>query len=217
MKIKKLLSVTVIALSLVLALPLQVHAAATTQNLLGAAWDHDPVTVYISLQKGVDTSYQNHVETAFSDWSNALKTASEPEGFDFIFLTEKPSKKNPADITVTVRKNTGIVLGSAMVSSSGGTIKSVKITLAAYNAMGLPLQESDFRTIARHEIGHALGLGHSNDDGQEPLDLMSPSFDFVGVNYDIYPSELNISATLSIYGNDGFGTPNTSPIPPSYP
>ena len=217
MKIKGILTVMAIVVSLVLVLPLQANAAATTQSLLGASWDHDPITVYVSMQKRIASSYEDQVITAFEDWINALNAESGSENFNVLFLTKKPSKRNPADITVTVRKNTGMVLGSTWVTSSGGVMKSTKITLAAYNAMGLPLEESDFRTIARHEIGHALGLGHSNDNGQEPLDLMSPTFDFVGVNSDILPSSLNINAVLAIYGGDGFGKPNTSSIPPTYP
>lgn len=217
MKIRRFLLVMT-ALLFALALPLQAQAAATSVSLLRVTWDHDPVTVYISLQKGVDASYGSMVEAAFNDWGSALKTASgNADAFDFTFLTDKPSKKNPPDVSVTVRKNTGMILGSASVSSRGGVISNVKVTLTAYNAIGLPLGESDFRSIARHEIGHALGLGHSNDDGAEPLDLMAPSFDFVGVNYDIYPSALNIDALLYIYGSDGFGGANTSPIPASYP
>ena len=58
MKNKKLLSITLmIALLLAVIIPTQAFAEATTQNLLGVAWDHNPVTVYISLQKGVESAY----------------------------------------------------------------------------------------------------------------------------------------------------------------
>ncbi|MEM4312133.1 MAG: matrixin family metalloprotease [Nitrososphaerales archaeon] len=201
----------------VLASPLA-YSLATEISLLGSAWDHDNITVYIQLQKGIDSSYEGEVKSAFNDWSNALKTkATNPNAFNFNFLNKPESKKRPADIYVEVRKNTGTILGSATISSSNGKIKEVKIVLAAYNALGLPLGREDFRTIARHEIGHGLGLGHSNDDGKEPLDLMAPTYDFVGVNKDIYPSDLNLNALIFIYGTDGFGGINLSQIPSKYP
>jgi hypothetical protein len=214
-KNKLLLVVLMTALLLALIIPTQAYAVATSQSLLRVAWNHDPVTVYISLQKGVDSAYYNDVVTAFTDWSNALNS-DDRSGFDFDILNAKPTKRNPADITVSVRKNTGMVLGSTSVKARNGIISSASISLAAYKAVGISMDRSDFRTIARHEIGHALGLGHSNDDGTGDLDLMAPTFDFTGVNEDIYPSTLNIGALVYIYENNGFRTPNISPIPDSY-
>lgn len=214
---KNSLVLALVASTLLIGVPL-VQAYATSVGLLRVAWNHDSVTVYITLEKGVAPSYRNEVIAAFNSWSSALKAGSgNPSEFNFVFLDQPQSKKRPADIMVTVKRNTGNVLGSTSVSSSGGIIQSVKITLVANNAMGLPLETCDFRTIARHEIGHAIGLGHSNDNKVEPLDLMSPTYDFVQVGYDIYPSTLDVGAAIFVYGNDGFGLPNTSPIPSAYP
>jgi hypothetical protein len=41
----------------VLAVLIPVYAVATSISYIGAAWNHDPITVYISLDKGVDPSY----------------------------------------------------------------------------------------------------------------------------------------------------------------
>ncbi|MCL4416677.1 MAG: M10 family metallopeptidase domain-containing protein, partial [Actinobacteria bacterium] len=74
------------------------------------------------------------------------------------------------------------------------------------------LDKVDFRNILRHELGHAFGLGHSNDPG----DLMYPTYDYIEIGTDTYPSALDIGALQYLYGADGFILPNSSPIPASY-
>jgi len=163
--------------SVLVTLPVA-QAAATSIELLGVAWNHNP-TVYINLQKGVDPKYKDVVIKALNSWIDALNTKVNSQVFSY---TPKDSlaKSETADITITLKKNTGMILGSTSIWSSGGVITKVEITLATQNALGLPLDEGDVFTIAAHEVGHAWGLGHSNDDGKQPVDLMAPTFDFTG-------------------------------------
>ncbi len=211
MKNKLLLSVLVL-----LAIAIPVYAVATSIGYIGASWNHDPVTVYVSMQKGVDPLYADEVQTALDDWSDALKFETDSPNFNFEVLITPVSKRNPADISINLKQNTGAVLGSTSLSSSGENLIYTKITMATQNAMGKPLDKADFRNILRHELGHALGLGHANDNGVGDKDLMYPYYDFITVGYDVFPSTLDINSLVNIYGNDGFGGTNY-PIPASYP
>lgn len=85
-----------------------------------------------------------------------------------------------------------------------GYFDQVKITVKA----GLGFDPADFRNVVRHEIGHALGLGHETT---EETDLMDPTYDVSGIGDDIYPSTLDIEALLSIYDDDGFDGENLPP------
>jgi hypothetical protein len=201
----------------VLALTATAYAVATNIAYIGAEWNHDPVTVYITLDKGVDPSYATEAQTALNDWTQALQDKTDNSAaFNFQVLTSPQSRHNPADITIRIKKNTGAILGSTSISASGTTLTAAKITVSSKNAMGQPLDKADFRNILRHELGHALGLGHANDDGTGTTDLMYPYYDYLTVGTDINPSNLDTSALVHIYGTDGFGGTNNA-IPASYP
>ncbi|MEM3905971.1 MAG: matrixin family metalloprotease [Nitrososphaerota archaeon] len=217
---KGLLAGTIAILFLLSASTISVvKASPGTIELIGKEWNHDPLKVYIK----APSDLVPHVLTALNDWSSALEYASEntvddseisgdTDGiFDFTIV----SSRKEADIIITVERGAAAgVLGMTLVydNNGDGYIDKVKIMVKA----GRGLDLADFRNVVRHEIGHALGLGHADD----PNDLMYPTYDASAISEDIYPSStLDINALLYIYYSDGFGSSNLSPedIPPTYP
>lgn len=79
-------------------------------------------------------------------------------------------------------------LGESLVESySNRTIRAATITISAKSEV-IDITREIYRDTTTHELGHALGLGHSNKSD----DLMYPYQDIIASNYAI--------STLELYG-----------------
>ncbi|HET8793535.1 MAG TPA: M57 family metalloprotease [Nitrososphaeraceae archaeon] len=95
---------------------------------------------------------KNLVVSALNYWEKNV------EGIKF----KEAEGKEQADIKITFRIDNGKVAGQTTTNfDSRGFIYDAKISLAE-KAFGKQLNENIIEYISKHEIGHALGLGHAN-------------------------------------------------------
>jgi Matrixin len=119
----------------------------------------DGVLTY-SIKKSNDL--EKIVNSAFSEWEKNLNNIQ--------FKSIKNTKD--ADIEIKLEKeNTDQEGGKAVIYfDKRGFIENVEISVSK-SSNGLKLNRTIVEHITKHEIGHALGLGHS----QFPNSLMSPT------------------------------------------
>jgi hypothetical protein len=123
-----------------------------------------PLNVWIdtaSQLSGVLTHYPETVRDAFKQWAGT----GIPLRFAFV------SSPRAADIRVRWTDRLPRKTGSTTWRTDrSGVLTAGDITLATHISDGYPLDSRGMRAIALHEIGHALGLSHSED----PHDIMAP-------------------------------------------
>lgn len=110
--------------------------------------------------------FPSMVERAFNEWQEA--------GFPLRFAIVLDS--SAVDMTIRWIERFGATgttqtIGRAQrFVDEHGWLVSAEITIAIHSSAGLPLEPEKVAGVARHEVGHALGLGHSDAPG----DVMYP-------------------------------------------
>ena len=169
------------------------NSYASTLDLLGTGWNSSRVTVMIQDEEYVSQDAVEDIEEALEDWNDALLEID-----DAPVLTLVRGEKR-ADIVIVVENEGGKILGQTRTRSVGRRSLILRSSFIRLNGevFGKEFSGAGIRNVARHEFGHALGLGHSDD----PSDLMYPAFECQDVfgDYDVVISDYDIDGLDAIY------------------
>jgi hypothetical protein len=171
-------------------------------NLQGWTWNH--TTIKALVISPVNESWWNQLFLnatlrAIGQWNDAIAAFSQNySDFSYLYsLRIQPTVTNETRSGFDIYLNwtqfplssTSDEIGlSTLFPNRDGTINHCTISLATHVNHGNALDQGDMQNIALHEIGHSLGLGHSNYTG----DLMYPTYSM--------GSSAEAVSTLDVYG-----------------
>ncbi len=185
------------------------------------AWNHSTLSALIITPENEswwNPSYLNDSLRAIGQWNDAL-AAFASNYSDYSYLSNvnirytianytQPNYDLYINWTETSLSNSSDEVGIAKTYIDGlDTVTNCTISLAVHTNHGVTLGDVDMQNIALHELGHGLGLGHSNYTGDLMYSLYnlggSPegisTLDAYGVST-LFAWMLNTSSFLPING-----------------
>ena len=223
MKLKTILSVLLI-LSLTFVVLDSSEAEAQAQyslDLLGYAWDHSTISVRITPPENESwwkPYYLYASLRAISEWNHAIQEfASDYSNFSYlsrIRLVPTITQETDSGFDIYIIW-TECCISERNIGQSHPVVKSPcimtknTVIIAARAPSGHVMTEVDMQNLILHEIGHTLGLYHSNYSG----DIMYPTVSYRETVYAL--SSLDVYAVSKVFewmsNSTQFSPSNTCP------
>jgi hypothetical protein len=132
----------------------------------GAISDSEGLCYTITVPANVDLGFDvaAAIVDAVTDWAAPVNALSSHRD---LMLTDGTTNgcTNGVDVDIVLRRGGGRVQGVTSFDSAAGLITGASIVVRG-NFAGTSNPADTIQLIARHEFGHALGLGHWNIDDQ---------------------------------------------------
>ncbi|HLN44599.1 MAG TPA: matrixin family metalloprotease [Candidatus Sulfotelmatobacter sp.] len=171
-----------------------------TLDILGPTWGHSTISVLIIPsfnESWWNPIYLNSSLRAINQWNEAIVYFASNHT-DYAYLSRlkiEPTISNSTsssfDVTVSwIKLFENLTCGAGLTRTymNSRIINNSTIELAAYDCQNRILSETDTQNVALQELGHSLGLGHTNTSGDPMYPTLSLS------------SPLRKISTLNIYG-----------------
>jgi predicted Zn-dependent protease len=165
-------------------------------------WSHSTLNALVVTAENEswwDTAFLNTSLRAIGQWNEAIVAfAANYSDFSYLYnLRIQPTVSSTwqpgYDIYINwheslFNKSTDEVGLSQISANYQNAITNCTVNLAVHTSHGVTLNEGDMQNVALHELGHSLGLGHSNYTG----DLMYALYTMGSPAEDV--------STLDVYG-----------------
>ncbi|MEM2759161.1 MAG: matrixin family metalloprotease [Nitrososphaerales archaeon] len=177
-------TLAVIAIACINLIPLYVYGYATNIAFLDCAckWRKEQIVVWIDNSQ--EEIYTDYTIEALDAWH---------EGFPKLRYIVYTNFTQKWDIHIRIidryldEENAGVLAKSDILADwSGSSINKVSITIPVHiaerNSEEIEfnkMSDTMFYNIILHEIGHAIGLGHANENEEGTID---PMFKYIGKN-----------------------------------